>query len=198
MTYTRWGSSSCPSSSGAELVYSGSAGGTNFLSTGGSAEIICLPDNPDYILGQVPGPVSPWRSVVQGSEYEYDFGSTGVFDHNVPCAVCFVPLRSTSIMIPAKSTCPSSWTLEYNGYLASMAEQYRRTSYTCLDAATETIEGHNNDTDPALFYPTVTDCNGLSCPPYISEHILYCTVCTRWTCMYTLAGLPCIHGQNLN
>ena len=179
MTYTRWGSSSCPSSSGAELVYSGRAGGTKYSTSGGSAELICLPDDPDYSLGEVTGPVSPWRSVVQGAEYEYDFGSTGVYDHNVPCAVCFVPTRSTSIVIPAKSQCPSSWILEYNGYLASMAEKYKRTSYTCLDANPETIEGHGSDDDPALFYSTVTDCNGLSCPPYINQRILYCAVCTR-------------------
>ena len=58
---------------------------------------------------------------VYGAEYETRDGPLSAFNnHNVPCAVCYVSTRGTVLMIPAKPTCPSSWTQEYNGYL--MAE----------------------------------------------------------------------------
>ena len=53
VTYTRWGNSSCPSSTGAQLVYAGRAGGSHYTHTGGGAEKLCLPNDPDYtFLGQ--------------------------------------------------------------------------------------------------------------------------------------------------
>ena len=41
--------------------------------------------------------------------------------HNVPCAVCYVSTREsqTALMLPARMECPTSWTLEYSGYLMS-------------------------------------------------------------------------------
>ena len=46
--YTRWGSSSCPST--AELVYSGVAGGTWYVSNGGSASYECMPTDEENTL----------------------------------------------------------------------------------------------------------------------------------------------------
>ena len=43
VTYTRWGKSSCPTSAGAQLVYAGRTGGTNYATQRGAAEKICLP-----------------------------------------------------------------------------------------------------------------------------------------------------------
>ena len=37
VTYTRWGSSSCPATAGTEQVYTGRAGGTHYLRKGGAA-----------------------------------------------------------------------------------------------------------------------------------------------------------------
>ena len=56
--------------------------------------------------------------IVQGAEYELFSGpNANVTEHNAPCAVCYVPTRATTIMVPAKTSCPSSWTREYYGYL---------------------------------------------------------------------------------
>ena len=113
MTYTRWGKTSCPNSTGAQLVYSGKAGGTKYNSQGGSAETICIPDNPDYIPETAQVTV-PWFSTVQGAEYEFFAGPLeNHTQYNAPCAVCDVPSRSRAIMIPAKTMCPPSWTREY-------------------------------------------------------------------------------------
>jgi hypothetical protein len=72
VTYTRWGRTSCPNDTEAQLVYSGRAGGTNFNARGGSAEIICLPANPDYIPDSIDfsSTTLTFKSVVQGAEFE--------------------------------------------------------------------------------------------------------------------------------
>ena len=43
--------------------------------------------------------------------------------HNVPCSVCYVATRSVAVMVPAKTQCPTDWTVEYVGYL--MSENHR-------------------------------------------------------------------------
>ena len=181
MTYTRWGRSSCPNNTDAQLVYSGRAGGTYYGSRGGSADKSCLPDDPDYIPGSPDLGSSLLKSAVTGAEYEtHDVPQlTNLIDHNAPCAVCFVPTRSTTIMVPAKTTCPPSWTREYYGYLMSEEEHHYRTSYFCLDIIPEVIPGTASNVNPSLFYPTVTNCNGLACPPYVNNHMLSCVVCTK-------------------
>ena len=181
MTYTRWGKTSCPNSTGAQLVYSGRAGGTKYNSQGGSAETICIPENPDYIpeTAQV---IVPWFSTVQGAEYEFFAGPLeNHTQYNAPCAVCDVPSRSRAIMIPAKTMCPPSWTREYYGYLTTDAEvhAHQRSSYTCLDISPESIAGTSANTDPLLIHYTITNCNGLSCPPFENGRILSCAVCTK-------------------
>ena len=84
-------------------------------------------------------------------------------------------------MIPAKTQCPTNWTLEYDGYLAS--EGYTRagrTMYECVDKAPESVPGLNVHSSPtALFYLVEPNCNGLSCPPYDAGKELTCAVCTR-------------------
>ena len=180
VTYTRWGKSSCPSLTRAQLVYAGRAGGTSYASQGGAAEKICLPNDPDYISGTSQGASFP--SVVEGAEYQMRSGPIAiqnVQDYNVPCAVCYVPTRATTIMVPAKTVCPSSWTREYYGYLTTEHDSHGRSSYTCLDISPEVVPGSSSNLDGALFYYTVTNCNGLSCPPFVNNRTLSCAVCTK-------------------
>ena len=85
-------------------------------------------------------------------------------------------------MVPAKTQCPTDWTVEYHvGYL--MAEYYyrdSRTMYECVDKDPESVPGLNAGSDPrGLFYLVEPLCNGLSCPPYDGEKELTCVVCTR-------------------
>ena len=115
VVYTRWGKTSCPNVSGTELVYAGRVGGTWWNHKGGAANYLCMPDDPDYLSYQsgVQG-----YSYVYGVEYESNSGPlSAVQDHNAPCAVCHASTRAAVTMIPAKTRCPSTWTLEYSGYL---------------------------------------------------------------------------------
>ena len=179
VTYTRWGKSSCPSSTGAQLVYAGRTGGTNFNTRGGAAEKICLPEDPEY-AAETSGISVPFYGIVQGAEYELFSGpNANVSNHNAPCAVCYVPTRAMTIMVPAKTSCPSSWTREYYGYLMTGYYGHYRSSYNCLDNSPDVVAGTEGNEHISYFYYTITDCNGLPCPPYGNTHILSCAVCTK-------------------
>ena len=78
---------------------------------GGGANYLCMPKDPEYstdltyrrgVLGQ---------AHVYGTEYGQPL--QGSHRHNAPCAVCYVSTRSTIYMIPAKASCPPTWTMEY-------------------------------------------------------------------------------------
>ena len=138
-----------------------------------------MPDDPDHL--QYISGVQGW-SYVAGVEYWYDTMpslSSNNF-HNVPCAVCYVSTRSVSVMIPAKTQCPTHWTLEYIGYLMSEHHNRGRTMYECVDKDPESVPGLDVRSDPTVFFePVEPQCNGLSCPPYDAEKELTCVVCTR-------------------
>ena len=82
VVYMRWGKSSCPNITGTELVYAGRAGGSWYGHTGGGANYLCMPNDPDYLAYQrgVQG-LSP----VHGAEYEpYAGPLRAVHDHKIP------------------------------------------------------------------------------------------------------------------
>ena len=114
---------------------------------------------------------------------EYYFAQSSlsaVNSHNVPCAVCYVATRCVALTIPAKTQCPTNWTLEYDGYLASERYDLGRTMYECVDKTPETVPGLNGWSPPSVYLQSVEPyCNGLSCPPYDAGKELTCAVCTR-------------------
>ena len=179
-TYIRWGRTTCPSTQDTQLVYSGRAGGTRYDHKGGASNYLCLPDDPDYL--QYLAGTQGW-SQITGVEYWFaSHPSLSAFNHhNVPCAVCYVATRCVALMIPAKTQCPTNWTLEYDGYLASeQYSHYSRTMYECVDKTPESVPGLNGGSNPrAFFYSVEPYCNGLSCPPYDAGKELTCAVCTR-------------------
>ena len=71
LTYTRWGRTICPTTQGTQLLYAGRAGGTHWGHSGGAANYLCVPDDPDHPI--------QYRSGVQGLSYvapvEYYYGS---------------------------------------------------------------------------------------------------------------------------
>ena len=82
-------------------------------------------------------------------------------------------------MIPAKTTCPTSWTREYYGYLMSEYHGHHRTMFECVDRYAESVPGSAANTDGALFYFVESTCTGIACPPYVDGRELACTVCTK-------------------
>ena len=120
-------------------------------------------------------------TLLYGAEYQRPISSPTLHNHNVPCAVCYTSRRTSKLMIPAKITCPSSWTQEYIGYLmAAYESQKKSTVYECVDKDAEAVPGSVANTDGALFYHVVATCNGILCPPYVTTKTLTCTVCTKW------------------
>ena len=183
VVYTRWGRTTCPSTNGTELVYSGRAGGTTYNQQGGAANHLCMPDDPDY-ASYTPGVQG--ASPIVGGEYEtLDIdpniaGPLSAFhDENIPCAVCSTSSRVQLLMIPAKTQCPSSWTLEYSGYLMSNYRGHFRTQFECVDANPEGVPGLSGNQDGIVFVHTEATCNGLACPPYDAQKELTCAVCTK-------------------
>ena len=184
--YTRWGRATYPNTTGTQLLYAGRAAGSHYGEPGGGANYLCLPDQPQYST-YTPG-TQIGRAHLYGAEYQT--GILGyansplisVHDHNVPCAVCYTSARETVVMIPARLSCPSSWTREYNGYL--MAERYirghHRTMFECVDQNPESVPGSIADTNGVLFYHTEVKCNyGIPCPPYDTQKEVTCVVCTK-------------------
>ena len=178
VVYTRWGRTTCPNTIGTELAYSGRAGGSYVTQQGGGANYLCMPDDPDYISASngVQG-----HSPIHGAEYHTAGGALGhlASDHNVPCAVCHATTRSSTMMIPAKTQCPISWTQEYIGYLMSNYKGNHRGTFTCVDKDAEVVEGEAQNSQGVLFHHTEATCNGLQCPPYDEEKELTCVVCTK-------------------
>ena len=181
VTYIRWGNSSCPGVMYTMLVYSGIVGGSFYTQLGGGANYLCLPEVPEYssTLKYLSGVQS--RSPIHGAEYEHPV-QTSRQDFNVPCALCHVPTRATQIMIPAKSSCPSSWTREYYGYLMSEHKTHKRSTFVCMDESMEGIPGSQADnTNGATFHHTEATCGtGLPCTNLYNNHQeLNCVVCTK-------------------
>ena len=81
-------------------------------------------------------------------------------------------------MIPARLTCPSSWTREYYGYLMTERSSHHRTMFECVDQNPESVPGSVANRDGASFYHTEVKCNGIPCPPYDTQKEVTCVVCT--------------------
>ncbi len=92
-----------------------------------------------------------------------------------------------SIGVPRRdhtTTCPQSWTEEYEGYL--MTERINHDSYKhnkvyeCVDKDGETVPGGHANTDGVLFHHVIADCStGLPCPTFVAKRPITCVVCTK-------------------
>ena len=183
VVYTRWGKTTCPSTSGTQLLYAGRAAGSYYTESGGGANYLCLPEQPQY--STYTAGTQSGRAFLYGAEYQTGGGYSNsplrsFHDHNVPCAVCYTSTRETIVMIPARTTCPSSWTREYYGYLMAGRYNHHRTMFECVDRYPQSVPGSIANTDGALFYHTEVKCNyGIPCPPYDTQKEVMCVVCTK-------------------
>ena len=192
--YTRWGRTVCPSTGGTQLVYKGLVAGSDYETSGGGANYLCITQTPVYLSGTsiVPNYSTvpkysandPALSYVDGTEYELPGGFSSLHNDNVPCAVCHTSQRTSKLMIPGTTACPQSWTEEYVGYL--MAERSKPVShkqnkvYECVDKDGEAVPGGKANTDGALMFLVGAACGvGLPCPPFVANRPITCVVCTK-------------------
>uniref|UniRef100_A0A8W8IG06 Short-chain collagen C4-like n=1 Tax=Magallana gigas TaxID=29159 RepID=A0A8W8IG06_MAGGI len=138
--YTRWGKKSCPKS--AELVLSGYVGGSHYTHTGAAVDALYLPRNPEW--GNYRDVTDGAKAYIYGAEYETNglFGKwTGLFEHDVPCAVCLVRSRPVVKMFPGRKTCDNGWKLEYHGYLMAGHHNHNAgTTYMCVTSDPESLQ----------------------------------------------------------
>ena len=177
LVYTRWGRTTCPPTSGTQLVYEGRAVGSHNAHKGGGSDILCMPEDPEY-LAYAPGVQGD--STIFGAEYwSHPEQPLGYVRHeNIPCAVC-CGNRSKVLMIPAKVNCPPQWQREYYGYLMAPANGNYAASFTCVDNDPEAVPGERGNVGGSSDHRHVeATCDGISCPPYDPQKELTCVVCT--------------------
>ena len=173
----RWGRTSCPTELRTQLLYAGRAAGPLYTRKGGGADLLCLPDNPEYLSSN--DPVDS-RAPLHGVEYHSNVNNLNTIQHNVPCAVCYTPTRATMVMIPGWTHCPVSWTKEYVGFIMTEYKLHHRLQHVCVDQHVEFVPGEARDVDGALLHIVDIACNtGLPCPPYSSTKDVTCAVCTK-------------------
>ena len=194
VTFVRWGRTTCPNTTGTELVYTGRTAGSLFhqyykynswiptliVIGGGGSNYQCIvedPDNFDFGAG------TETASYIYGVEYRMlgnvPSSSLPLNAHNVPCAVCYVADREAILMIPGNYICPQNWTREYYGYLMAEHHTRQRSTFECIDVDPETEESGSESEDGAHFYHVEPRCGSLPCPPYEEEKEMTCAVCTR-------------------
>ena len=178
LVYTRWGRTTCPPTSGTQLVYKGRAAGSSYGHKGGGSDILCMPDDPEYLNY---GPGIQNTSPLYGCEYWPNSPQPllNVYQHNMPCAVCSGN-RSKLLMIPAKINCPPQWQREYFGYLmAAHGTLNYRSAFQCVDKDPKKVPGEAGNTYSSNNpHHVEATCNGLLCPPYDPQKELTCVVCT--------------------
>eukprot|EP00058_Branchiostoma_floridae_P013322 XP_002598810.1 hypothetical protein BRAFLDRAFT_74513 [Branchiostoma floridae] len=178
--YIRWGRTTCPNDTETSIIYDGIAGGTYYTHTGGGANYVCLPKDPEWgvFTDGLQG-----TAYMHGAEYQHPgnspFQGASLSNHNVPCAVCHVASRGSKLMIPARLSCPSGWTPEYKGYVMTESLSHYRSEFVCMDGEPETRPGGHVNENGALFYPVEARCGSLPCPNYVQGRELTCVVCTK-------------------
>ena len=178
-TYIRWGKKTCPTEVGTEIIYKGFTGASRWNESGGGANYLCMPESPEYNSDLNYREGIDGSSTIYGVEYEVPV--QGTHDDNAPCALCLTPNRPTVIMIPARFTCPQSWTIEYYGYLMSQSKAHSRTMFVCVDHNIDNFAEYKGENSLANFYNVEASCHGLPCGPYNynDNKELNCVVCTK-------------------
>ena len=108
----------CPNG---QTLYSGVIGGNTVRHSAGGSNQLCLPDTPKY--GQYTDSAQQRGLIFPG---KYDTSSfthlSRVHGKLARCAACYNSGSSTSIMIPARISCPCGWNQEYYGYLMAQPD----------------------------------------------------------------------------
>lgn len=82
-------------------------------------------------------------------------------------------------MIPAKTSCPKHWHLEYRGYIMAESDGRDRnpSQYVCVDENPEKTKVNNKN--QGVMYPIEAICGSLDCKVYGGKKELACVVCSQ-------------------
>ena len=167
----------------------GYAAGRHHSHQGSGANHLCLPEVPQY-EGHTAGTtavgsdIAGWLYVVSYAVDQKSLISSVSSTSPTPCAVCYVPSRSASVMIPASTSCPADWTQEYKGYVMSYhgwsdaITNRHPTNYICADGALEVAPGGVNQFQGAIFFVKL-GCGLLPCDKFNQGWEVACVVCTK-------------------
>lgn len=164
-------------------LYKGYIGGKAYYKPGSGTNYLCLPENPEW--RKYTSYSHPWSGHIYGANYQIVENKPFPKKMNkkiAVCAVCKSTGRPTTLMIPAKWSCPKDWHTEYQGYLMSQSEWPKRpaTHYICLD---EHIQGINYigkyKQARGILYPVEAVCGSLPCKKYSGHKELTCVVCSQ-------------------
>lgn len=152
--------------------------------TGGGVNYQCLPDDEVnlYTLNLGISDVSVMTAV------EYESQTYRIFPANIDnkhavCAVCHTQGRSAVLTIPARTTCPPGWTMEYNGLMMTNKDSKPHpTTYECVDRDPEAMPIPSADTGGQFWFVNI-DCYrdgsvGM-CDKYRHGSQLTCVVCSK-------------------
>ncbi len=177
MTYIRWGRSDCPNA--ATVLYEGFVGGAWFSVGGGTSSFICLPDEPEYVQTEECYDCS----LVSSAEYETrnQVFPSETYQYDAVCVSCLALEKTTIVMMPGKTSCPSSFQTEYSGYLMSTYPSFNHaTDAICVDGNAESMLGSHEDHNGAALYFVAADCSSsfIPCGPYKHRIPISCVVCS--------------------
>ena len=178
-TYVRWGRTTCPTELGTQLLYSGRAAGPRYIFQGSGADLLCLPDIPEYFDANSPNNA---EARLFGVEFDSAVAGSSLLNHNLACAVCYTPTRVAMVMIPAWFHCPTSWTKEYIGYVMTEHRTHYRLQHVCVDQNAEFLPGEGKDSRDlitSLYHVDINCDSGIDCPLYSNNKELTCAVCTK-------------------
>ena len=178
------------------MLNAGRAAGRIYNRGGAGSNYLCLPEEPQW-KNHTTGNLHIYVGLLYGVEYRThnvhdvllsavnNAGSNQFHGQPTPCAVCYVPRRSASVMIPASISCPAGWTLEYGGYLMSEhsfddngTRPRHSTSHVCVDDAPEVGFGGVTQTQSGFIFVRV-QCGSLSCSKFRDGWEVACIVCTK-------------------
>ena len=170
----------------------GYAAGAHYNHGGSGSNFLCLPEDPQWGIhiaglhslkheGRVYGvEYELWRNAGTSTNNVFDWGSNELTSRGAPCALCYVENRSTVVMMPARTQCPTGWTAEYGGYIVSQAHESRkRGGYYCWDGAPEIASGSGVNKDQSVIYPVEVECGSLPCSVFTNGRELTCKVCSK-------------------
>jgi hypothetical protein len=167
-----------------QLYFTGYVGGGLYSATGSAANSVCLPRDPTW--GKYDDTVqTSYTSTIYGAEFNTGLSrdesvmGQDLMDHDIQCAVCRSESHTSSVMIPARTSCYHDWTIAYSGYLMAGDPVHHGTEYLCMDAHPEPEPHSHQDDNGHLFQFVEGRCGSLPCLPYVNGRELACVVCTK-------------------